>query len=374
MRIDASKLSLFGVDLSRALSWWQEGMRQILPPGWTGFFLKTLPCLVIDVAGDSLRVLRKNAAGDIEELTSLTLEDLDTAADGSLRSMLESELKGGVTQTEIVLCLPDERVLLRSLKVPLAARSNLRTMVGYQLPRLTPFSSDAVYFDVRIEAIDEATQSLEVEVLIVLRSVVDPLIANLARTFGARVGCVTIRQGSMEELSPFNLMPAAAGGVRWWQRLSPNAYLAALLVVVMAAAIITPVYKQRSLVVERKLQLLELNARAADLLGKKQTLDSELALIEYMANRRQKSWSPVAVLAELTRVIPPSAYVSSLSLRDGEVEIGGAGSGVVDLIEQINSSPLFVGARFTAPLSRDSRTGKDQFRIVFRLLQGEGEQ
>jgi len=372
MRIDASKLSLFGLDLSRAWSWWLEGMQQILPPGWTGFFFKTLPCIVAEVSDETLTLLRQSPSGERKQVAHLKLEELEIAGDGALLSALGPMSRAAVAQTDVVLCLPEDSVLLRRMTVPVAARSNLHAMVGYQIPRLTPFSADSVYFDVRMLGVDEAAQTVDVEVLIALRSVVDPLVGLLRRLIRLPVGRVTIAHDG--RLEPFNLLPGRAGGNRWWRRLSPNAYLVALLMVVLAAAVITPVYKQRSLVVERKLQLLELNARAADLLAKKQTLDTELALIGYMANRRQDSRSPLVVLAELTRVIPESVFVNAFLLRDGEVEIGGAGTGVVDLIDRINSSPLFEGARFTSPLSRDSRTGRDQFRITFRLRQGEGGQ
>lgn len=372
MRIDASKLTLFGLDLSRAWSWWLEGMQQILPPGWTGFFFKTLPCIVAEVSDEALTLLRQSPSGEREQVARLSQDELEIAADGALLSLLGPMSRGALAQTDVVLCLPEDGVLVHRMSVPVAARSNLHAMVSYQIPRLTPFSADSVYFDVRVLGVDETANTLDVEVLIALRSVVDPLVARLTRLLGLPVGRVTIAQDS--RLVAFNLLPGRSGGARWWRRLSPNAYLVALLIVVLAAAVITPVYKQRSLVVERKLQLLELNARAADLLAKKQTLDSELALIGYMANKRQDSKAPLMILAELTKVFPESVFVNAFLLRDGEVEIGGAGTGVVDLIDRINSSPLFEGARFTSPLSRDARTGKDQFRITFRLRQGVSEQ
>ncbi len=367
MRINASNLSLFGFDLSRAWEWWLEGMRQILPHGWSGFFLKTPPCIVVEVDEGSLNLLHRSSNGETVHLTSLTLDESDIAADGALRTVLGSSLKGAAA-TEIALYLPEESVLLRTMKVPMAARGNLHTMVSYQLPRLTPFQADAVYFDVRVAAVDESAQSLELEILVALRSLVDPLTTNLTRLLGLPMGRVSTR---LQEASSdsFNLLAGSAGQPRLWRRLNFNAYMVVVLVAVMAAAAVAPVYKQRSLVVERKLQLLELNARAADLLEKKQTLDDELTLIHYMASQRQQS--PLTILVELTQVIPESAFVSSFLVTDSGIEISGAGTGVVDLIDRINSSPKFEGARFTAPLSRDSRTGKDQFRITFRLRHGE---
>lgn len=371
MRINASNLSLFGFDLSRAWGWWLEGMRQILPHGWSGFFLKTPPCIVVEIDEGSLSLLHRSSDRETAHLTSLTLDELDVAADGALRSVLGSNLKGAAASTEIVLYLPEESVLLRTMKVPMAARGNLHTMVSYQLPRLTPFQADAVYFDVRVAAVDESEQSLELEILVALRSLVDPLATNLARLLGLPMGRVTTRSQETESRS-FNLLAGSTGRVRLWRRFNFNAYMVLILAGVIATAAIAPVYKQRSLVVERKLQLLDLNAQAADLLEKKQILDSELTLIDYMVKQRQQS--PLSILVELTQVIPENAFVNSFLLTDGGIEISGAGAGVVDLIDRINSSPLFEGARFTAPLSRDSRTGKDQFRIVFRLRQGESVQ
>lgn len=365
MSIDISNLRLFGLDLGKAWEWWLDGMRQVLPTGWSGFFLKTLPCIVVDVDEDSVSLLRRSASGETEPLTSLKLNEIEMAADGALRSILEPSAKGGVS--EIVIYLPEESVLVRTMTVPLAARGNLHAMVGYQLPRLTPFQSDAVYFDVRIVAVDDLANTLELKVFVVLRSLVDPLVANLTRLLGLPMGRVSVRQQE-DTLGRLNLLPGSAARSRFWGRLNVNAYMAIILMVVMVAALIAPVYKQRSLVVERKLELLELNALAADLLEKKQTLDRELALIDYVLMQRRHS--PLSVLVELTRIVPKSTYFNSFSLAGSNIEVGGAGVNVVELIDLINASPVFEGARFVAPLSRDSRTGKDQFRIVFRLRLG----
>lgn len=255
--------------------------------------------------------------------------------------------------------------------MPVAAQSSLRDTVRYQLARLTPFPPDAVYFDVHLRGVDQQAGMLDVEVLVAPRAVVDPLVEQLV----ALLGLPVMRVGVFEadgRLSSFNLLRGHVKGGKWWRKLNLNAYLSLALMGALALACIAPVAKQRELVVERKKAVLELNARAADLVEKKRSLDEQLSLISFIVAQRQKTPSASEALAELTRLIPSSAYLSSFLIKDGNIELAGSGTGIVDLIDLLNASPMFEGARFAAPLSRDPRTGKDQFRITLRFKKADG--
>ncbi len=362
MRIDTGSLSLFGVDLSKTWQWWLSGLEQILPAGWQSFFLRTPPLLVIEQSESGLVLSLQKPAGKLQ-LCNIPPEIVAVAEPGTLRRYMPQGVR--LDRLDVVLVLPSTTVLVRRISLPSAARMSLLDSVRYQLSRLTPFAPGQVYFDARVATIHQDAQELEVDVLVAPRQMVDPVLEDVQSALG-----LPITRASMvveDDVAPFNLLQGHVPGRRWWRRLNVNAYLALALVIALLAAAIVPVIKQRALVVERKQELLELNARAADLKAKMQGLDDQLSLINFMAARRQSVPTPTATLAELTRLIPASAYVNSFVVRDGAIELGGVGNGVVDLIDIINSSPLFEGARFSAPLSRDPRSGLDQFRIALKF-------
>lgn len=368
MRIDTGNLSLFGMDLGRAWQWWLSGMGQVLPAGWPRIFLKSTSYLAAELGDQGLR-LSLIAEDTRTELLDLGADALAVTRREALLSFLPQGKRA--ERPELLLCLPAASVLRRSISVPVAAQSSLRDTVRYQLARLTPFPPDAVYFDVHLRGVDQQAGMLDVEVLVAPRAVVDPLVEQLV----ALLGLPVMRVGVFEadgRLSSFNLLRGHVKGGKWWRKLNLNAYLSLALMGALALACIAPVAKQRELVVERKKAVLELNARAADLVEKKRSLDEQLSLISFIVAQRQKTPSASEALAELTRLIPSSAYLSSFLIKDGNIELAGSGTGIVDLIDLLNASPMFEGARFAAPLSRDPRTGKDQFRITLRFKKADG--
>ncbi|HYP63995.1 MAG TPA: hypothetical protein VEQ16_08910, partial [Acidocella sp.] len=79
------------------------------------------------------------------------------------------------------LRLPQGAVLSRELVLPLAAARDLRTVINFELDRLTPFSADELYWGVSGITQDRARARLSLTLSIALRAQVEALRAALAR-------------------------------------------------------------------------------------------------------------------------------------------------------------------------------------------------
>jgi Tfp pilus assembly protein PilN len=97
------------------------------------------------------------------------------------------------------------------------------------------------------------------------------------------------------------------------------------------------------------------------------TLDAELLPLNDFIKYRGQYAMPNQVISELSRVVSHNIYLTNLTMQDGTVTISGTGTSVIDLIEQINSSPFFSDAKFTSSLNRNARTEQDQFTAMFSL-------
>jgi general secretion pathway protein L len=75
---------------------------------------------------------------------------------------------------------------------------------------------------------------------------------------------------------------------------------------------------------------------------------------------------PTEILRELTGLLPDSAYLSELTLRDRTVEITGLAPSASQLLPVIEASPLFTGVEFSAPIVAQG-AGLERFRIRMRL-------
>jgi Tfp pilus assembly protein PilN len=68
------------------------------------------------------------------------------------------------------------------------------------------------------------------------------------------------------------------------------------------------------------------------------------------------------VLGEVTRLLPPEAWLESLQIQDGKVILNGNAPSATFVLEQLENSAVFEGARFDAPVT--SLGQQEVFRIV----------
>ena len=107
----------------------------------------------------------------------------------------------------------------------------------------------------------------------------------------------------------------------------------------------------------RMAQIREAQARA-------EAVRSEANVIEKL---KTNSISPVAVLEELTRLLPDSAYLIDLKISGDTIDIAGLAKNSAALIPVIERSSFFYGAASTAPLTLEPSQEKEHFSIRMRV-------
>ena len=85
--------------------------------------------------------------------------------------------------------------------------------------------------------------------------------------------------------------------------------------------------------------------------------------------------SKVAILKELTQVLPPSVWIWGLKYSGKEVEISGYADSASGLISLLDKSPLFEKVEFLAPVTKEREKSaggeRERFKIKMRL-EGRG--
>ena len=366
MRFEIGNLKLFGFDLNTLFQRWLNGIRDIMPAGLGQSFLRPAPRIEARVTEQQLDIIQVDGVGRRTPIASLDEKSLEVALDRSLRSDVIRNIKSPSTLV-VRLLIPDSKIMRCKLTLPDLASNNLREIVAYQASRLTPFSADKLFFDVRLLQKNQTLGVVEVEFVAVLKTLAQPWIDQVERLTGCTVSHLGIHNNNNEDISLYNLFGKSRASSQWWRRLNYNSFLLITLMVTLLGTAITPVYKARNLVLERKQEIAQLDNQAAGLLDIRNKLDDELLPLNQFINYRDTHARSSQVISELSRVIAEDIYLVSFSLQDEMVTISGTGTGVVDLIEKINSSSLFFGAKFTSSLNRNARTGQDQFTAMFYL-------
>jgi Tfp pilus assembly protein PilN len=151
---------------------------------------------------------------------------------------------------------------------------------------------------------------------------------------------------------------------------APSLRLSAVLAVLLAAVLVAyaaayGLRQQRQLALaDREVHLLQTKMKKVNEFNRI-VQDQRLRLGYLRTTVRGRVRTP-EILRELTGLLPDTAYLSELTLRDRTVEITGVAPSASQLLPAIEASPLFSGVEFSAPIVAQG-AGLERFRIRMRL-------
>ena len=159
-----------------------------------------------------------------------------------------------------------------------------------------------------------------------------------------------------------NLLPAEQRRASSRARLIPTLALASLLLVLAVALSAYSGYQDgRYLkVLEGEVRKLEPYARRSE------TIDLAAAAARNRTHLldevRRRTKTDIDALNELTNLLPPPAWLSSLELTRTGVQLGGEAEQAAELLKKLDASPLFQSSEFTLPIARVGAAA-EAFRI-----------
>ena len=255
----------------------------------------------------------------------------------------------------LVLSLAAQPVLAREVALPLAAEQGLRTVLRFEMDRLTPFRPDDVFWDCRKLRRDRARGVLLVDLAVVPKATVAPVLAAL-RAAGLVPAALegTLPDGSLRRIPLGQADPERAARARRLVWLGGTA-CAALALAVLA----TPLLQQSLALQDSEDQIAALRPRMAmvDALRRRLAGDAGAA-----AAARAHAGDTLQVLAMLTDLLPDDTFLSMLSLQHGKLRLEGQSAAATRLIGALSKEPHIRNPGFAAPVLR-SDAGTDVFAI-----------
>ena len=253
---------------------------------------------------------------------------------------------------EVKFQLSPQRLVFRELELPARAGEFLEGVVRSQIDRLTPWrASDCAYGWGAPKPLDAGR--VTVTVAATKRDLVAPFLEVAADS----VAVISARDGE----APIAVLSRRAGASarhgRW--RLSLITALVVSLAC-LAAALVADWTLGASLRDETDSLTASLAQRREALLRREHALDDPA--VQALDARKRATPAAVMVWEALARALPDDAYLTQLQLQGDKVEISGVAADAAALIKQIEQSPHFARATFTAPTTR-SADNKESFRI-----------
>lgn len=336
-----------------ALNWWRDGLLAWLPVRVRRWLAGSSRRLVIAV-DDQDYALAREEAGQMQIVEQLDRDSLDWH---KVAAWFRTE-----SSRHRVLRFPASQALIRVLTLPLAAEKNLRQVAGFEMDRLTPFTVAQVYYDVTVLERQPAQRRLRVELTALPRGAADPALTQL-RQRGLPPDTLDVAGGR----PGLNLLPLEQRPRRdlWGRRLRASVIAISLLLV--AAAVVLPIWQQRRLVIGAMNQVAQIQKSASQTLILRDQLDQILAASRMLAQKKQTVPPRVDLLRELTTILPDDTWVERLQISGDTLQIIGQSAKASALIGIVESSKLFNSSGFLSPVNTDPRTGKERFVLGARI-------
>ncbi|MCB1832797.1 MAG: PilN domain-containing protein [Geminicoccaceae bacterium] len=329
-------------------------------------------CILAILDGGHVEFVRKTPRktadlGSIEIARELG-ERLDTHSEMILREIGEGDLP-------VVLRLSADKGVRCTDTLPQLSGNELRAVVAHRLDMLTPWSEHQVHFDARpLARLDNG--QMEIEVTVVPRRIVEEALETIA-AIGLSVHSVDLAgtdpytdpRYDLRQRVPFERS----------SRSLPAALAVVVLLGLIAAGFLGYRYWQQDRVIsERERLATALTERLADVPDLHSRIEALRGETDYIYRRKRSLPSTLAVIDELSAIIPGDVWLTRLSIDGEELAANGYSPDASSLLGIVEAADHLSGAEFRSPSTRrtmlvgDSEVEVDAFSIAARL-DGSGD-
>lgn len=347
--------------------WWAEGLADLVPPSLKTALRRADEPLVIEIDDTMARFgFRSRETGELTVHRTCTLTASDSREQREARAWLA---RRGRRKQRAVLRLPHSQCLVRVLSLPLAAEENLRRVLEFEMDRNTPYSAAEVYFGCEILDRVEASRRLFVRLVVCERATIDKALQQAA-AYGlypvlAEVPDPETGKGSFHTV----LLNGAESETSTRRRGAAPIILGALALTLLLTAILLPLWQRRWELEKVEHLTASAHAAASKAAQAKARLAAEGKTARFLANRRRTTPLTIALVDELTRLVPDDAYLDSLKLKDGKLTIRGEAKSATKLIGLLAGSKYFRNPAFSAPVQADLQNGLERFTLKADVAQ-----
>lgn len=345
--------------LHRFLDWWGKELLALVPARLLHLFTEQR---------DEMRLFQRDGMWRIERLHARQIVDsLDVPPEADQQAKLDL-LRGFVLKAEgkadLVLVMPERQVLRRRVNLPLAAEENLAQVLGFELDRQTPFKADQVWMDYRTLKRDTASKQLLLEVLMVPKTLAEPLMAQFSSPdlrFAAADGLV-----GEAERAGFNLLPRDQRAKRSRTEQWVNVGLGLLCLGLLWAAMEASLGNRESALasLQEKVDAVRKEAQATTKL--REELEDAVDGANFLDIKKRAMPITVDVLRDVTIRLPDDTSLSRFQITRGEVQLQGQSDNAAGLIPVLQKSTLIESPAIQGAITPGAQNKKEMFLIQAR--------
>jgi general secretion pathway protein L len=250
--------------------------------------------------------------------------------------------------------------------LPSLTESNLRRALYFEIDRQTPFRSDDVYFDYRVVARNPQAKDITVELTTVPRSIVDETLSRV-REWGLQPSVVDVADSDKQLGIGVNLLKGVDGEESGFWRSPLNVASTMLFIGLLAAVFYVPMNQMATMDESLAAQVSEERDRAKHSLAVRDELEQAIRASHFLDERKKNLPGTLRMLDELTKALPDSTWLFTMSLQSSQVKISGYSAGAANLISVLGTRPLFKNPAFSSPITQDTQSKLERFDILLNV-------
>ncbi|HEX5953230.1 MAG TPA: PilN domain-containing protein [Rhodanobacteraceae bacterium] len=360
--LERAKLAWRRSPLPGFLRWWGGELTALLPAGARAWIRRGPDVLWLGEAGGHATIRRARTGATLASIApGLPVEGQRTEFARACAGIDPDDRR-------LLLVVPASQVLYRRLVMPAAAAADPRRVVGYELDRQTPFKPEQVYYDVGVSADAAPAGQVALDLYVAPKAEIDPLLERF-NAIGAQPDAVDV-QTADGTLAGIDLMPPGLRPRRTDRRARANFILGLVCVLLVVLVLSQWLANRRAALAEMQDEVQAMRAKATQSEQLRGQLTGALAASKFLVKRKSENPSALAVLDDLTRRLPATAWLDVLTLDDsGGLDIKGEAAKAAALVDTLGSSRLLQEPKLQGVIQPDPATGKERFELVARVRQ-----
>lgn len=339
-------------------NWWLAELLDLIPERWQRHLHRRGNLLLIEVTEQSL-CFRYGSSGTAEIIARIPLNE-----DGGLSEVSSEPLDAWANRADqIILLVPEQRVLRKIIALPVATEARLENVLRFEMDRYTPFTSEQVFFAYRVVAREREQHRIQVELLVVQRDYINPLLASLAEA-NVQPGIVTLREalGGWSGAT-LNLLPASSRAGQG-KRGRNRRLQVAMAVLLLAVLLGSPFYQRQQTLTRLQSELQQLKARTAESRGVGIELERLETSRAFLLEQQRQTSRLLLLLDELTTVLPDHTWLMRFEDNGNSFRLDGESAEASALIGLLEQSSALENVRFGSPVTSNPSTAKERFSLV----------
>lgn len=274
-------------------------------------------------------------------------------------------------QATKILLLSPKQLLKTRLDLPLAAQSNLRQVISYELDRYTPFTPEQCYFAAHIVGKNSTGNRLMVELLFIYKPKLHLHCQTLSEI---GLGANIIAHNSDAEnyranpyALPYNFLPNSLRNQQGQKLKQVKRLLLICFLALTGIAIALPFWAQQTTLDKLQQQVASAKRQALEVDSIETETTALLQAEQKIIALKQEAPMILNILEQLSKLLPKDTWLRQFEYAEHKFILQGLSASASDLIGLLEDSPYFKQTTLVSPVTRDSQEPLDQFQLETTL-------